>query len=331
MTATPTSDSSIELTWDESENALGYNIYRDGYLVANVTGTSYSDGNLDSSTEYCYAITAAHNKTETDKSEEACATTFDLQITTPENLVATPTSISSIELTWNETEKALGYNIYRDGDLLTNITETSYSDENLNSYTEYCYAITAVRNETETDKSEEVCTTTFDLPITTPENLIATPTSASSISLSWDEVEKALSYNVYRDGDSIANVTNPTYTDVDLEYNTEYCYIVTAVRGDEESEESDEECVKTLGESIEELSLSINIYPNPVENELFLATEVSVEEIAIYDVYGRQIMSQQVNETASQQVVEVADLEAGVYFVKVVTNEGEIVKRFVKK
>ncbi|MBQ4547821.1 MAG: T9SS type A sorting domain-containing protein, partial [Bacteroidales bacterium] len=82
---------------------------------------------------------------------------------------------------------------------------------------------------------------------------------------------------------------------------------------------------------IDELSSSINIYPNPVDNELFLATEVRVEEIAIYDVYGRQAMSQQVNETTSQQVVEVADLEAGVYFVKVVTSEGEIVKRFVKK
>ncbi|MBR2051741.1 MAG: Omp28-related outer membrane protein, partial [Bacteroidales bacterium] len=39
---------------------------------------------------------------------------------------------------------------------------------------------------------------------------------------------------------------------------------------------------------IDELSSSINIYPNPVDNELFLATEVRVEEIAIYDVYGRK-------------------------------------------
>ena len=167
--------------------------------------------------------------------------------------------------------------------------------------------------------------------ISVPENIEATALSASTVSLSWDAVEDADSYNVYRDGDSIANVANPTYTDKDLEYNTEYCYIVTTVRGDEESEESDEECVKTLGESIEELSSSlINIYPNPVENELFLATEVRVEEIAIYDVYGRQTMSRQVNETTSQQVVEVADLEAGVYFVNIKTENGNVVKRFVK-
>ena len=42
-------------------------------------------------------------------------------------------------------------------------------------------------------------------------------------------------------------------------------------------------------------------------------------------------MRQRDNETTSQQVVEVADLEAGVYFVNVKTESGNIVKRFVKK
>mgnify|MGYP003447659875 CR=1 FL=1 len=83
--------------------------------------------------------------------------------------------------------------------------------------------------------------------------------------------------------------------------------------------------------SIEELSSATNIYPNPVKDELFIATEVNVKEISIYDVYGRQAMRQQVNETTSQQVVNVAGLNSGIYFVKVVTDNGEIVKRFVKK
>ena len=254
-----------------------------------------------------------------------------VKISVPENIEATALSASSVSLSWDAVEDADSYNVYRDGELLKNVNTNSYLDEGLEAYTEYCYEITAVRNEIETDKSLEVCATTFDLPITTPENLVASVLSESSIILTWNVVENAESYNVYRDGDSIANVANPTYTDKDLEYNTEYCYIVTAVRGDEESEESDEECVKTLGESIEELSSSlINIYPNPVENELFLATEVRVEEIAIYDVYGRQTMSRQVNETTSQQVVEVADLEAGVYFVNIKTENGNVVKRFVK-
>ena len=39
---------------------------------------------------------------------------------------------------------------------------------------------------------------------------------------------------------------------------------------------------------------------------------------------------QQVNKTTSQQVVEVADLEAGVYFINIKTDKGNIVRRFIK-
>ena len=169
-------------------------------------------------------------------------------------------------------------------------------------------------------------------PLDAPENLVAETLSTSSIILTWDNVENALSYNVYQANELITNIEETTFTVDGLEYNTEYCYTVTAVRNDEESDKSEEKCAKTLGESINELLFpSINIYPNPVEDELFIATEVRVKEIAIYDVYGRQTMSQQVNETTSQQVVKVADLDAGVYFVNVKTESGNIVKRFVKK
>ena len=169
-------------------------------------------------------------------------------------------------------------------------------------------------------------------PLDAPENLVAEVLSTSSIILTWDNVESALSYNVYQANELIANIEETTFTVDGLEYNTEYCYTVTAVRNDEESDKSEEKCAKTLGESINELLFSsINIYPNPVEDELFIATEVRVKEIAIYDVYGRQTMSQQVNEKASQQVVKVADLDAGVYFVNIKTENGNIVKRFVKK
>ena len=85
----------------------------------------------------------------------------------------------------------------------------------------------------------------------------------------------------------------------------------------------------TMG--VDELSSSINIYPNPVDNELFLATEVRVEEIAIYDVYGRTTTVYGLQTTDFVHSIDVADLEAGVYFVNIKTENGNIVKRFVKK
>ena len=85
------------------------------------------------------------------------------------------------------------------------------------------------------------------------------------------------------------------------------------------------------GENIVEHNneLNCNIYPNPASDILTIATEANVEEIAIYDIYGRAVR-QQVNETTGQQVVDVADLETGVYFVNIKTENGNIVKRFVK-
>ena len=60
-----------------------------------------------------------------------------------------------------------------------------------------------------------------------------------------------------------------------------------------------------------------------------IATEANMDEIAIYDIYGRTVR-QQVNKSTSQQVIDVADLENGIYFINIKTDKGNIVKRFIK-
>ena len=162
-----------------------------------------------------------------------------------------------------------------------------------------------------------------------PKNINANAESTSSITLTWDKVENAESYNIYRDNVLIRKTTENNYTDEGLEYDTYYCYTVTAAAGDIESEQSEQACVKTLGETIEEISSSLLLYPNPVKNELIIATEMNVEEVAIYDIYGRT-MRQQVNKTTGQQVIDVADLGNGIYFINIKTDKGNIVRRFIK-
>ncbi|MBR5147138.1 MAG: leucine-rich repeat domain-containing protein [Bacteroidales bacterium] len=89
--------------------------------------------------------------------------------------------------------------------------------------------------------------------------------------------------------------------------------------------------IRKIGaESIEEETASFGIYPNPVSDRLFIETEMNVEEVVVYDVYGRH----QVTETPSHQgnmTVDVKNLSNGIYFVRVKTENGEMVKRFVKK
>ena len=81
------------------------------------------------------------------------------------------------------------------------------------------------------------------------------------------------------------------------------------------------------GDAIEEMTTSLSVYPNPVNDRLYIETETEVEEIVVYDVYGRQ----QSTVNGQQTYIDVASLNGGIYFVKVVTENGEIVKRFIKK
>ncbi|MBO7288178.1 MAG: T9SS type A sorting domain-containing protein, partial [Bacteroidales bacterium] len=81
-------------------------------------------------------------------------------------------------------------------------------------------------------------------------------------------------------------------------------------------------------EDINEFANAFNFYPNPVNDRLYIETQTLAVEI--YDIFGRQ----QDNKTTRQQgnlSVDVSNLNRGIYFVKVMTENGEIVKKFVKE
>jgi hypothetical protein len=59
LIATAISSSQIDLSWDAYSGALGYDIERDSVIVAYNVGTnSYSDVDLDPSTQYTYRVRA---------------------------------------------------------------------------------------------------------------------------------------------------------------------------------------------------------------------------------------------------------------------------------
>ena len=72
----------------------------------------------------------------------------------------------------------------------------------------------------------------------------------------------------------------------------------------------------------------VKIYPNPTIGELRITNyELRIEEIIIFDVYGRKVSSYQV----ITEKIDIGALSSGVYFVKVRTDKGEVVKRVVKE
>ena len=79
-------------------------------------------------------------------------------------------------------------------------------------------------------------------------------------------------------------------------------------------------------DGVEELT-SFRIYPNPVNDRLYIKAEVEIEEVVVYDIYGRQ----QSTVNSQQSIVDVSELNSGIYFVRIKTVDEVVTKRFIKQ
>ena len=69
------------------------------------------------------------------------------------------------------------------------------------------------------------------------------------------------------------------------------------------------------------------VYPNPVENTLVIETDDIINEVEICNIVGISIM----NLSENYNNIDVTDFSEGVYFIRIRTDKGEVIKRFVKK
>jgi uncharacterized repeat protein (TIGR02543 family) len=79
---------------------------------------------------------------------------------------------------------------------------------------------------------------------------------------------------------------------------------------------------------------TINIFPNPVENELFIRSEQQIEKVVILDISGRVVVSTgltTVGVTEHSLSINVSHLPKGLYFVKIFAGNQSITKKIIKK
>ena len=74
------------------------------------------------------------------------------------------------------------------------------------------------------------------------------------------------------------------------------------------------------------------IYPNPASEELtIVSNELQVKSIEIYDVMGRKALTSPVSFPSPETTLNLAHLPTGVYFLKIQTENGVVVRKVVKK
>lgn len=98
-----------------------------------------------------------------------------------------------------------------------------------------------------------------------------------------------------------------------------------------DSENEGEELI--LAESTELFS-DVNLYPNPANEAVNLAFNLSKETsftLMITDVQGRVIQNQSMTRPEGNQLIKIptADLESGTYLVHMISPDGKSSKRFV--
>ncbi|MBR4848531.1 MAG: T9SS type A sorting domain-containing protein, partial [Bacteroidaceae bacterium] len=154
------------------------------------------------------------------------------------------------------------------------------------------------------------------------------------ITMAWDAVEGATGYDVYVNTEKEQNFhfgyTSGTAYVAGSNVETTFEFYVVAFNDETESEPSEVYTVTVVDDAIDEHTSSFRIYPNPANDKLYIDTEIEIEEVVVYDVYGRL----QVTETPSHQentTIDVSEFNAGVYFIMIKTNDGVLTKRFVKE
>lgn len=181
----------------------GYDIYKDGSLLATVTASPYTVTGLTPSTTYAFTVKAkdASGNISTE-SNSVSVTTLDPDTTAPvaPTLTASNTTNNSTVLSWSgatDNVGVTGYDIYKDGVLISSTNNTTFTVTGLTNSTTYTFTVKAKDDAGNISlESNSVTITTLSAPLATE--------------LYISEYYEGTSNN------KMIEITNPTSSDISL-------------------------------------------------------------------------------------------------------------------
>ena len=149
------------------------------------------------------------------------------------------------------------------------------------------------------------------------------------VELSWQG--NGDNYTIYRDGDSIANVTQRIYQDTNIIEGTYYCYRVKALNTICESDLSNQICELVGLENIIYNDNSINLFPNPTNDKVYIEIDGLRNDIdvIIHDINGKIIKPFKLIAGEKKLEIDVKGFASGVYNVKFVNKELSVTKKII--
>ena len=224
----------IEVSWEAVDGAVEYQVYcassKNGTysLVETTTNVSYTHTGAVAGETYYYYVVAVDDNGEKSSKSNIVSRTCDLP--QPEISVSNVASTGKIKVSWEAIDGAVEYEVYRatakDGtyDLMKTTTGTSYTNTGAKAGETYYYKVIARASKSSADSAySEIKSRTCDMP--QPEITVSNVASSGKIKVSWEAIDGAVEYEVYR-----AASKDGTYTLVNTTTNTS-CTDTGAVAG----------------------------------------------------------------------------------------------------
>ncbi len=266
-------------------------------------------------------------------------------------LTVTPecnTTTSQIKLTWTASLNATSYDVYRNGTLYaSDITTTQF----LNTYlisagTTYTYSVKAKNNNGQTTNSNgNLAVTAIGCPPGTF-TITATPdcvSTTSRINLTWTTSTNATSYDIYRNGNLYASdVAGTQFLNTYLiTAGTTYTYSMIAKNSNGTIPNSNGTIsVKaincTSGAKTLMTENEIILYPNPAKDQFYININYVLDKnvgIHMYNLSGQEVYTEKFisKEEFLHQVINVNQLQKGIYIIKIIVDNKEYTKKIVLK
>ena len=232
-----------KLSWDAVNSATKYWIYRstDGKnfkYYDSTTKTSYTNSGAASGTKYYYKVKAV--KVVNGNNVASAYSYAKSLVCTPATPNVSITSASGKpKLSWNAINGATKYWIYRSTDgenfkYYDSTTKTTYTNISTTVGTRYYYKVKAVVVDNGTSYASAF-SSSKSLLVSTAAPIVKTAAAEGTPSLSWNAVNGADKYWVYRSTDGVNfkyydTTTKTTYTNKSVTAGTTYYYKVKAVK-----------------------------------------------------------------------------------------------------
>ncbi|MFL2983421.1 MAG: carboxypeptidase regulatory-like domain-containing protein [Candidatus Neomarinimicrobiota bacterium] len=202
---------------------------------------------------------------------------FDI-VTSPENIL----------VTWSDIGQAKLYTLYENNQKVYVGGETRFEKE-VYPGLEHCYKLQASGNfELIGSMTAVSC---VSAPTQSPRDIVIEP-YRNTLSISWSDVEGAISYSIFRNDENIKDINQTTFIDSSLDFGSEYFYKIMAIDG---MKNKSEPSIEIKSRTHEFVDVPILSSMNSNTNIVLIWNEV--EGAKIYNIYKDDELLSSVEQT----------------------------------